>query len=268
MSRSKDRRDVYYRLAKEQNYRARSAFKLIQIDETYSILNNVTRAVDLCAAPGSFSQVLASRIPSSLDRRIVSVDLNEMAPIDGVTLLQGDITSRSTALKTIELLNGQADLVVSDGAPDVSGLEILDQYLQSTLVSSALDIATAVLRHGGNFVAKIFRAFVCPITLLSHLMQLFENVHIVKPRSSRNSSLEAFVVCLNYRPPADYVSPLLRDEESISRFSEETKKLLPLLSCGDLSSYDSDMSYQLNSNDVLPAVQPPINCPYSDVIAK
>ncbi|KAL0222710.1 hypothetical protein P9112_002100 [Eukaryota sp. TZLM1-RC] len=263
MSRSKDRRDIYYRLAKEQQFRARSAFKLIQIDETFNCLSDVTRAVDLCAAPGSFSQVLSSRIPPSKDRRIVSVDLNEMAPIDGVQLLQGDITCRSTALKVIELLDGHADFVCSDGAPDVSGLEQLDQYLQNTLVIAALNIATAVLRPKGTFVAKIFRGKAVSI-MYSQLSVLFNTVHIVKPRSSRNSSLEAFVVCLDFNPPHGYMSPLLSGEEV--EMPTETSKLLPLLKCGDLSSFDSNMSYEVESDEVLPPVQPPISAPYTDIL--
>jgi tRNA (cytidine32/guanosine34-2'-O)-methyltransferase len=113
---SKDKRDIYYRRAKELGYRARSAFKLLQIDEEFSILDGVTRAVDLCAAPGSWSQVLSRRIGNA---KIVAVDLQEMAPIDGVVQIQGDITRQATAEEIIRHFEGElADIVVSDGAPD------------------------------------------------------------------------------------------------------------------------------------------------------
>lgn len=91
---SKDKRDIYYRLAKEQGWRARSAFKLIQINETFNILSGVNRVVDLCAAPGSWSQVLSHHLQSAHDssKKIVSVDLQEIAPIPGVIAIKGDIT--------------------------------------------------------------------------------------------------------------------------------------------------------------------------------
>jgi tRNA (cytidine32/guanosine34-2'-O)-methyltransferase len=115
---SKDKRDIYYRRAKELGYRARSAFKLLQIDEEFGILDGVERAVDLCAAPGSWSQVLARRL-SGTGAKIVAVDLQEMAPIDGVVQIQGDITRKATAEEIIRHFDGNlADLVASDGAPD------------------------------------------------------------------------------------------------------------------------------------------------------
>jgi tRNA (cytidine32/guanosine34-2'-O)-methyltransferase len=127
---SKDKRDIYYRLAKEQGYRARSAFKLLQLDEEFDLLNGLQRVVDLCAAPGSWSQVLASKLPRNaaanrlespiqIDPIIVAVDIQAMAPIAGVVQLQGDITKQSTAEEIISLFKGQrAQLVVCDGAPD------------------------------------------------------------------------------------------------------------------------------------------------------
>lgn len=117
---SKDKRDIYYRLAKENGWRARSAYKLLQIDEQFNIFEGVTRAVDLCAAPGSWSQVLSEKLfgtdPSS---KLVAIDLQTMAPLPGVHQLQGDITKLETAQDIIEYFEGsKADLVVCDGAPD------------------------------------------------------------------------------------------------------------------------------------------------------
>ena len=109
---SRDKRDVFYRRAKEKGYRARSAFKLLQLDSEFNLFEGVVRAVDLCAAPGSWSQVLSGKIvapqsksPSDRAPKIVAVDLQPMAPIDGVLCIQGDITSYDTAqaiLKTFE----------------------------------------------------------------------------------------------------------------------------------------------------------------------
>jgi tRNA (cytidine32/guanosine34-2'-O)-methyltransferase len=127
---SKDKRDIFYRLAKEKGYRARSAFKLLQIDAEFDLFGAkdgtpVTRAVDLCAAPGSWSQVLADQLLQTTDdtsTKIVAVDLQPMAPIEGVLCMQGDITSLETAETIIGHLHGErAQLVICDGAPDVTG---------------------------------------------------------------------------------------------------------------------------------------------------
>ena len=117
---SKDKRDVYYRLAKEEGWRARSAFKLMQIDEDFQIFQGVKKVVDLCAAPGSWSQVLYKKLEANKadsDVKIVAVDLQAMAPLPGVIQLQGDITKLETAKKIVGYFEGEnADLVVCDGA--------------------------------------------------------------------------------------------------------------------------------------------------------
>ena len=225
---SKDKRDIYYRKAKEVGFRARSAFKLLQLDEEHDLFTGVERAVDLCAAPGSWSQVLSRRLlgdrttaaaaaaaaeEEEEDVRIVAVDLQEMAPIDGVKQLQGDITSKATADQIIGYFRGaRADLVVCDGAPDVTGLHDIDQYVQAQLLLAALNITMHVLSPGGTFVAKIFRGK--DISLLySQLRLFFGDVCCSKPKSSRNSSIEAFVVCTGFALPPGYepsmLSPLL-----------------------------------------------------------
>ncbi|OCT48519.1 tRNA (cytidine(32)/guanosine(34)-2'-O)-methyltransferase [Cladophialophora carrionii] len=262
---SKDKRDAYYRLAKEQNWRARSAFKLIQIDEQFDLFSyaepeKCTRVVDLCAAPGSWSQVL-SRIlikgesfgrrawcermerfnrpqmahlgqqpetdlvgdlnslhldgkPSERELKpranvkIVAIDLQPMAPLEGIIQLQADITHPSTVPRLLHAIDPAfsptdsthlVDLVISDGAPDVTGLHSLDIYVQSQLLYSALTLATKVLRPGGKFVAKIFRGRNVDL-IYAQLRILFERVSVAKPRASRASSIEAFVVCEGYRP--------------------------------------------------------------------
>lgn len=132
---SKDKRDVYYRLAKENGWRARSAFKLLQLDEEFQLFQGVTRAVDLCAAPGSWSQVLSQKIGGQGSGHVVAVDLQAMAPLPGVLQIQGDITQLSTAKEIIQHFEGcPADLVVCDGAPDVTGLHDVDEYMQAQLL--------------------------------------------------------------------------------------------------------------------------------------
>ncbi|KAJ9059342.1 tRNA (uridine-2'-O-)-methyltransferase trm7, variant 2 [Entomophthora muscae] len=216
---SKDKRDIYYRLAKENGYRARSAFKLLQINEHFNIFKDVRNVVDLCAAPGSWSQVLSQQLIKEGDQdppKIIAVDLQAMAPLPGVIQYQGDITKTSTAEKIIShFQGGLADLVVCDGAPDVTGLHDMDEYIQAQLLLAALNITTHILRTGGTFVAKIFRGK--DITLLyAQLKLFFKTVTCSKPRSSRNSSVEAFVVCQNYSPPEGYVPSMVNPMMDLS----------------------------------------------------
>lgn len=272
---SKDKRDVYYRLAKEEGWRARSAFKLLQINEDFKLLDGVKKVVDLCAAPGSWSQVLAKKMKEvdAENTKIVAVDLQAMAPIPGVIQIQGDITKKSTAQKIISHFEGDyADLVVCDGAPDVTGLHDIDEYIQSQLLLAALNITTHVLKKTGTFVAKIFRGK--DVTLLySQLKVFFPLVSIFKPKSSRNSSIEAFVVCQNYSPPDGYVpnmsNPLLDHQYDVdfNNLEGPNRIIVPFLVCGDLSGFDSDRTYPLELETgkeyvYHPPTQSPISPPY------
>lgn len=128
-----------------------------------------------------------------------------MAPIAGVVSIVGDITAKSTAEQIINHFRGDlADLVVCDGAPDVTGLHDIDEYMQAQLLLAALNITTNTLRVGGSFVAKIFRGKEVSL-LYSQLRCFFEEVTVSKPKSSRNSSIESFVVCRRYNPPPTFV---------------------------------------------------------------
>lgn len=305
---SKDKRDAYYRLAKEQGWRARSAFKLLQLDEglssiplspiliavtfmyvantrrlEFDLFSNVTRVVDLCAAPGSWSQVLSrvlikgekfgwlawqdreakfrqqmlglfGPIPSKAaiertgagsdtqpmqarkDVKIVAIDLQPISPLPGIVTLRADITHPATVPLLLQALDPDydqknrsqqaahpVDLVLSDGAPDVTGLHDLDIYVQSQLLFAALNLALCVLKPGGKFVAKIFRGRNVDV-LYAQLKIFFEEVHVAKPRSSRASSVEAFIVCLNFHPPRGFSASL---EEPLGvgfRLSEMTRQ--------------------------------------------
>lgn len=270
---SKDKRDVYYRLAKEEGWRARSAFKLLQINEEFDIFTGVTKAVDLCAAPGSWSQVLSRKLRANTENpdevKIVAVDLQAMAPLPGVIQLQGDITEVTTAQKIISHFEGEkADLVVCDGAPDVTGLHDIDEYIQAELLLSALNITTHVLKDGGTYIAKIFRGK--DVTLLyAQLKLFFEHVTVAKPRSSRNSSIESFVVCRGFSPPEGYkpfmFTGSMKDLEVT--IDEPNRSIVPFVICGDLDGFDSDRTYPLEldkheSYEFCEPVQPPIDPPY------
>jgi len=251
---SKDKRDIYYRKAKEVGFRARSAFKLLQIDDDYDLLSGISRVVDLCAAPGSWSQVLSSKLYASTEEantllaaghpRVVAVDLQEMAPIPGVVCHVGDITSKDTAERIVQHFRGDlADLVVCDGAPDVTGLHDIDEYMQAQLLLAALNITTNVLRVGGNFIAKIFRGRDVSL-LYSQLRCFFREVTVAKPKSSRNSSIESFVVCRNFQPPPGFVismDTLLLDHKYATND-------------GNCNDSDSDGESSENNDSSLPEV--------------
>lgn len=281
---SKDKRDKYYRKAKEEGWRARSAYKLLQLNETFQFLDNVENVVDLCAAPGSWSQVLSQFTPDTA--KIVSVDLQPISPIDGVITIQADITHPATITQILEHFEGlKADIVVSDGAPDVTGLHDLDEYLQAQLVFSALQLATAVLKPGGKFVAKIFRGRDIDL-MYAQMGRIFKHVTCAKPRSSRGSSLEAFIVCQGYTPrpgwdpmnliskgvsTTDYFDKMLgRNEQLREDFDVEERAVAPFIACGDLSAYDSDATYlDLDASYVsLDPVRSPVAPAYKTALEK
>ena len=197
---SKDKRDIYYRKAKEEGWRARSAFKLMQLDESFDIFRDVRDVVDLCAAPGSWSQVLSRKLylPALAAGvreedlpKIVAIDLQPMAPIEGVTTIQGDVTSMDKVREVLSHFDGKrVDLIVGDGAPDVTGLHDLDEFMQAQLILAGLTVATHALKPGGTFIAKIFRGKDVSL-LYSQLKIFFPEVTCAKPKSSRNSSIGA-----------------------------------------------------------------------------
>ena len=157
------------------------------------------------------------------DVKIVAIDLQPISPLAGITTLRADITHPATVPLLLSALDpgsdaaatttagSQAshpvDLVLSDGAPDVTGLHDLDIYVQSQLLFAALNLALCVLKPGGKFVAKIFRGRNVDV-LYAQLKIFFEKIIVAKPRSSRASSVEAFIVCLNFRPPVGFRASL------------------------------------------------------------
>lgn len=235
-------------------YRARSAFKLEQLDLQCDLLSSAHNIVDLCGAPGSWSQYIALRM-KQLKRlgqsRIISIDLQEMAPIPGVRILQADITQQSTIDAIHTFFNDKkVDIVVSDGAPDVTGLHDIDEYVQAQLILAALNVALKVLKPNGSFVAKVFRQKDTDL-LYSQLQLLFDSVSIVKPRSSRNSSIEAFAVCKSFNPVRGFNCTNVSTAFSIAdlqNMNPVERVAVPFISAGDLSGLDADMSYSLDTD--------------------
>ncbi|KAH0789554.1 FtsJ-domain-containing protein [Histomonas meleagridis] len=244
MRASISRRDVYKKTAVKDGWRARSAYKLIMIDEKLDIFSHCLRVVDLCCAPGSWSQVAAKLIPPSPDRRIIAIDLRDIQPIDGVIQLHGDITCESTAKRVIDLMDGNlADLVMADGAPDITGRIEYDEYVQHGLVRASLAIATMMLREGGYFISKIFRTKSLS-SVYAQLGCFFSEIVLCKSRASRLSSVEAFVVCKGFKLPDQYIPTLIT-----TRLPSGPVPNVPFVPCGDVNGYDSERTYLLSDDE-------------------
>ena len=192
------KREYYYRKAKEEKLRSRAAFKLLQTVKKYKFIKDGYVVVDLGAAPGGWAQVSRRLVGSS--GFVLAVDLKQIEPIDSsnVRTIIGDVTEPQIVHNILEFLPRSADVVIADVSPNISGIWELDHARQIDLVRDALRIATSILRPGGNFFVKVFQGDMLK-EFVNEIRQCFSFVKLVKPKASRAKSAELYVLGMKYR---------------------------------------------------------------------
>ena len=186
--------DPYVAAARAQGFRSRAAFKLIELDEKFSLLRPGLRIVDLGAAPGGWSQIALRQGAG----KIIGLDLLPIDPLAGVTFLQGDFLDDAMPERLIAELGGRADLVLSDMAPNTTGHGATDHIRIIALAELALDFALKILAPGGAFVAKVFQGG-SEKQMLAPMKRAFVSVRHAKPAASRKESSELYVVATGFR---------------------------------------------------------------------
>jgi 23S rRNA (uridine2552-2'-O)-methyltransferase len=194
--RENQRQDTYFQKAKDAGYRARSAYKLLQIQEKFKLLRRGQRVLDLGAAPGSWSQVASQIVGPS--GQVVAVDLQPIDPLSGVIILQGDMTSGDVQAQIVQATGGSVHAVICDAAPNSTGIRLRDHVLSVELVRAALALSQQVLRPGGHLVAKVFEGEDLP-QLIADLRHVFEKVKPHYPAATRREGREVFLVCTRRR---------------------------------------------------------------------
>ena len=192
--------DPYVALAKQEGYRARSAFKLIELDDKFHFLAPGKRVVDLGAAPGGWTQIAVKRVKSSQENPlVVGLDLLEMAPIAGAKTTQLDFLDDTAPDVLKEMLGGhKADVVLSDMAPNTTGMKDIDHLRIMGLLETAYAFACEILNPDGVFVAKIFQGGT-EQNLLNEMKKRFKTVKHAKPPASRKESSEFYVVAIGFK---------------------------------------------------------------------
>jgi len=189
--------DPYVQRSKREGYRSRSAYKLTEIDEKDRLLKGGQVVVDLGAAPGGWSQVLAKKLGPS--GKVIAIDLLEMEPVSGVTFVRGDFGTRKGVAAVEAALDGRkADLVISDMSPNITGIAMTDQARTMALAEIALDFALLHLKPDGAFLIKIFQGAGYDEYFKS-LRRAFQKVVVRKPDASRDESAEQYLLARGLR---------------------------------------------------------------------
>ena len=192
---NKQRRDTYVRQSKVDGYRARSAYKLKEIDEKFKIFKGGMSVVDIGAAPGSWSQYVAKVVKSG---KIISIDLKEMENIENTLQIQGDFTLVDTQNQIKDYLKKKPDVVMSDMAVNTTGIKNIDSIQTGELCKEAMVFSKDVISEKGFFISKIFMGSTFN-EIVALGKKLFKEVKVFKPKSSRKDSKESFIICKNLR---------------------------------------------------------------------
>ena len=192
---NKQRRDTYVRQSKVDGYRARSAYKLKEIDEKFNIFKGGMSVVDIGAAPGSWSQYVAKVVKSG---KIISIDLKEMENIENTLQIQGDFTLVDTQNQIKEYLKKKPDVVMSDMAVNTTGIKNIDSIQTGELCKEAMVFSKDVISEKGFFISKIFMGSTFN-EIVALGKKIFKEVKVFKPKSSRKDSKESFIICKNLR---------------------------------------------------------------------
>ena len=188
---NKQKRDIYVRQSQVDGYRARSAYKLIEIDEKFKILKNGISVIDLGASPGSWSQYIARTVKSG---RLVSIDIKGMEEIENTIQIKGDFTDSDSQEKIKSLFKSKVDVVVSDMAVNTTGIKDIDAIYTGELAMEAMNFSKEMLVKEGQFVSKIFLGSSFN-EIVGLGKKLFKEVKVFKPKSSRKESKESFIIC-------------------------------------------------------------------------
>ena len=192
---NKQRRDTYVRQSKVDGYRARSAYKLIEIDKKFKIFKGGLTVIDIGAAPGSWTQYVTKVVRNG---KIISIDLKKMEPIDNTVQITGDFTEDETQQEIKELLTDKSDVVMSDMAVNTTGIKNIDSIQTGELCKEAMIFSKDIISSSGFFISKIFMG-----GSFNEIVQLgkkiFKQVKVFKPKSSRKDSKESFIICKNLR---------------------------------------------------------------------
>ncbi len=192
---NKQRRDIYVRQSKVDGFRARSAYKLKEIDEKFKIFKSGISIIDIGAAPGSWSQYAAKVVKSG---RLVSIDLKKMEPIGNTTQICGDFTDKTIQNEIRKHNNAKVNVVMSDMAVNTTGIKNIDSIQTGELCKEAMFFAKDVLEDNGFFISKIFMGGTFN-EIVAEGKKFFREVRVFKPKSSRKDSKESFIICQRLR---------------------------------------------------------------------
>lgn len=202
MSRWKAKHDKehYYKLAKKQNYRSRASYKLKQLDKKYKLLKPHYNVIDLGAAPGGWSQVVCEVIGEEGTGMVVSVDLEYIKPIDHEAYIgvKGDFTTEQVQNTITEIIDGKADVILSDASPKLCGIKDIDNFRTFDLATAVMNISDNLLKKDGNLIMKAFQGEAYQ-ELISQIKKKFRTVKTTKPNSSRKRSSEMYIIARGFK---------------------------------------------------------------------